>query len=390
MTFLNRIEQMVNKILPEIIELRHIIHQNPELACQEYDTAKLIRQKLTKTSMRLLPPFLETDVVALLNGKHKGKNVTLRADIDALPLEEKTDLPYKSRKKGIMHACGHDGNTAMLYGACLILDALKNDFSGSVRFIFQPGEEVVGAARYLVAAGALEHPLPDMSFALHAVNNISENTVISKPGVAMAAAEFFKILIKGKGGHGAKPHLTIDPICLGAQIINSLQTIVSRRMNPQESAVISVCKFNGGLNGNIIPDTAELEGTVRYLDSKIGKNIPVLIEDIVKAICESAGASYEFKYDKTYIPLLNDPSAVNIGRKVVESMYGVEWKDTEKVSMGAEDFAYFLQKSPGAMFELGQGENYPSIHNPNFDFNDKTLKTGIILLVLAAFEVLKD
>jgi len=383
-----KVEQMVNKILPEVIELRHSIHQNPELACEEYDTAKLIREKLAATSLRILPPFLDTDVVAFLDGKSSGKNVTLRADMDALPLVEQTEVSYKSRKEGLMHACGHDGNTAMLYGAALILDALKNEFSGSVRFVFQPGEEIVGAARHLIAAGALKDPVPDMSFALHVKNNAPENTVLSRPGLAMAAAEFFKILVKGKGGHGAIAHLTVDPICIGAQIINSLQTIVSRRVASGEAVVISVCKFISGFNGNVIPDTAELEGTVRYLNSEIGKDIPKIIEDIVRGICESAGALYELEYNKTYIPLVNDLGAVDIGRKVVAMMPGVEWKDTENVSMGGEDFAYFLQKSPGAMFELGQGENHPSIHNPCFDFNDDTLKTGIMLLVLAALEAL--
>jgi len=386
----NRIvEKLVDKVLPDIVSIRHTIHQNPELALEEYDTAALIRKTLESTGMRLLEPFLETDVVAILEGKGAGRNVTLRADIDALPLQEKTGLPYQSKREGLMHACGHDGHTATLIGSALVLSKLKDQLGGSVRFVFQPGEEVVAAGKDLVSKGALRDPEPDAVFALHALSGIPEGSIASRPGVLLAAADFFKITVQGKGAHGSSPEASIDPILIAARIVEALQTIASRRVSALDSAVVSVCRICGGTNSNIIPSSVELEGTTRYLDPETGKKIPGYMEQIIKGVCESMGASYEFSYTSTYIPTINNHNIVALGKKVTEDVLGASsWIELNSPSMAAEDFAYYIRDYPGAMFRLGMGKESATLHNPHFDFNDSALKNGILFLVSAALETL--
>ena len=383
------VEKLVDKILPDIVSIRHSIHQNPELALEEYDTAALIRKALESTGMGLLEPFLETDVVAILEGKGAGGNVTLRADIDALPLQEKTGLPYQSKRDGFMHACGHDGHTAMLIGSAMILSELKDQFEGSVRFVFQPGEEVVAAGKDLVAEGVLGNPEPDAVFALHAWPGTPEGSIASKPGVLLAAADFFKITVQGKGGHGSRPEVSIDPILIAARIVEALQTIASRMVGALDSAVVSVCRITGGTNSNIIPDLVEMEGTTRYLDPKTGEKIPEYMEQIIKGVCDSMGASYKFSYTGTYIPTVNNHDIVALGKKVAEDILGASnWIELKSPSMGAEDFAYYIKDYPGAMFRLGMGKEGATLHNPHFDFNDNALKNGILFLVCAALETL--
>ena len=383
------VEKLVDKILPDIVSIRHTIHQNPELALQEYDTAALIRKTLDSAGIRPLEPFLETDVVAILEGKEAGANVTLRADIDALPLQEKTGLPYQSKRDGLMHACGHDGHTATLIGSALVLSKLKDQFRGSVRFVFQPGEEVVAAGKDLVAKGALRDPEPDAVFALHAWSGIPEGSISSKPGVLLAAADFFKITVQGKGAHGSAPEASVDPILIAARIVEALQTIASRRVSALDSAVVSVCRICGGTNSNIIPSSVELEGTTRYLDPETGKKIPEYMEQIVKGVCDSMGASYEFSSTSTYIPTINNHDIVALGKRVTEDLLGASsWIELSSPSMAGEDFAYYIRDYPGAMFRLGMGKESATVHNPYFDFNDNALKNGILFLVSAALETL--
>jgi amidohydrolase len=216
-----KIEDIVDRILPEVIALRHTIHRNPELAGDEFVTSALIRKTLSSTNIKLLPPFLKTDVVGLLKGIEPGKNIALRADIDALPMQELNEIPYKSSIDGIMHACGHDGHTAMLLGAALALDKLRDELKGTVRFVFQPGEEIAAMGKELVEAGALKNPEPDAVFALHAQSGYPVGSIISRSGTIMAAAGFFKIKIIGRGGHGSRPELTIDPILTACRVVDA-------------------------------------------------------------------------------------------------------------------------------------------------------------------------
>lgn len=385
------IEERVDKILPDIRDIRHRIHQNPELALQEFDTANLIRQVLGATHATLLDPFLATDVVAILDGEKEGKNVTLRADMDALPLTENTGLRYRSVRPRTMHACGHDGHMAMLIGAAMVLDSFRDRFSGSVRFVFQPGEEVVAAGKDLVEKGALKNPEPDAVFAFHAWNGMPEGTIASKPGVIMVAADFFEILIKGKESHGSAPEASIDPILTASRVVEGLQAIASRMVSALDSVVVSVCRISGGTNSNIIPGSVVLEGTVRYLNPETGKQIPVIMEQIVRGVCDSMGATYDFAYSAPYIPTINNPAIVALGRQITTEVFGPShWIELDQPAMAAEDFAYYIKDYPGAMFRLGMGENSPSLHHPNFDFNDNALRNGILFLVSATLRALSQ
>jgi amidohydrolase len=326
----------------------------------------------------------------MVKGKRTGRNVTLRADIDALPLLEKTGLPYASKRKGTMHACGHDGHTAMVLGAALLLNRLRGEISGSVRFVFQPGEEIVAAGKQLVAKGALRDPRPDAVFALHAWSGMPLGAMASKPGALLAASDFFTIEVKGKGAHGSRPEDSIDPILTAARIVESLQSIVSREVSSLEPVVVSVCRIAGGTNGNIIPDSVEIEGTTRYLRPELKQQIYSAIKRIVKGVCDSMGASFSLQYDSPYIPTINDERMVALGKKVASRVLGTKnWIDLTSPSMGAEDFSYYLQKHPGAMFRLGMGEESASLHNSHFDFNDRAMKSGILFLVSLALEVLR-
>ena len=387
---LQNLKDEVERILPDVVKLRHVIHQNPEIALKEFDTSALIRKRLKEAGIEVLKPFLETDVVAMVKGKRAGKNVTLRADIDALPLLEKTGLPYASKRRGFMHACGHDGHTAMVLGAALVLNRLRDQINGSVRLVFQPGEEIVAAGKQLVAKGALRNPRPDAVFALHAWGGMPLGAIASKPGALLAASDFFTIEVKGKGAHGSRPEDSIDPILTAARIIESLQSIVSREVSSLEPAVVSVCRIEGGTNGNVIPDSVELEGTTRYLRPELKQKINSAIKRIVKGVCDSMGASYTLRYDSPYIPTINDEAMVALGKKIALRVVGAgNWFDLTSPSMGAEDFSYYIRKFPGAMFRLGMGDKSASLHNSHFDFNDRAMAPGILFLVSLALDILQ-
>ena len=386
---ITQINEEIGKLLPEIIEIRHYLHERPELSLKEFNTSQFIREHLQSLDIDVFNPFLETDVVALMHGNNAGKNVTLRADIDALPLQEKNDFPYQSRHKNVMHACGHDGHTAILLGTAKILEKLKDQFNGSVRFGFQPGEEIVAAGRDLVGKAILENPKPEAVLALHSMPGIPVGAICSKPGPLMAAADLFKIIIKGKGGHGSKPEEAIDPILIASKIVNNLYLIQSRKLKALDAIVISICKFQGGLNANVIPDETILEGTVRYLSKNIGEKMPVLFENIISSECNSYGASYELDYTQPYLPTVNDSDIVNASKHFTKEFIGESfWIDLKEPKMSSEDFSYYINKNPGAMFFLGMGDKCASLHSTSFDFNDNALMNGILFFVLSTLKLL--
>lgn len=384
------IEEEIERILPRLREARRYLHAHPELSLREHETARFVRSNLVSPGIGLLPPFLETDVVALISGLRPGRNVTLRADMDALPMREETELPHCSLRDNVMHACGHDGHTAMLIGAALVLERLRDTFSGSVRCVFQPGEEIVAAGRDLVAAGALDDPKPDAVLALHAWPGHPTGVIGSRPGVMMAAADIFSITISGRGGHGSRPERTIDPILVATRVIHSLYAIPSRRIGALEPVVISVCSLHGGSNANVIPDQVVLQGTARYLSPEGGALLPELFEQVLKAECGVAGASYHLEYQRPYIPTQNTARIVDVCREVVQGGLGrSSWKDIPAPSMGAEDFCWYLERCEGAMFFIGMGEECPQLHSNRFDFNDGALRNGIMFLVLSALRLLR-
>jgi amidohydrolase len=391
--------ERVRAALPEAVELRHRLHRIPEVGLQERRTAELLRSTLgALPAVQLLPPYLETDVTGLVRGRapasppgrSPSRCVLLRADIDALPLEEKRDRPWKSQAPGRAHACGHDGHMAMLAGAVAVLAGLAERFAGTVRFVFQPGEEEVGGALRLIERGLLEaEPRPQAAFALHGWPGIPEGRLAALPGAAMAAADGFSIVVHGRGGHGAKPHLAIDPILTAAQVVTSLQSIVARNVDPLEPAVISVCTMQAGTATNVIPEQARLGGTVRYFDPDLKHLLRTRMQEVVRGVCEAAGAEQEFEYHDGYAPVVNEPGRVAFARETIEAYLGRDsWHEGLPRTMGAEDFAFYLQRVPGALLMLGLGEGWPNLHNPEFDFNDRALEPGIATLAALALETL--
>jgi len=386
---LQQISKLTSAVLPELVTIRRALHQHPELACREYRTADFVRRRLRKLGLRVSPPFLKTDVVALLKTRQPGINVTLRADMDGLPLSEKNNLPYRSQTRGVMHACGHDGHVAMLLGAAFVLTQLKERLHGTVRFVFQPGEEVAAAGRDLVAAGALCDPAPAAVLALHAWNQLPVGCIASRPGVFLAAADVFKITVRGKGGHGSRPDTCVNPLPVAAQVIQNLQAIPSQKISALEPVVISVCRVAGGNNANVIPESAEIEGSVRYFDAALAPRIRSLIEQILQGVCLAAGASYELKYDQRYLPTRNDRRIVALGERVARTVLGpTQWRRLATPGLGSEDFSYYLKEYPGAMFRIGVGTETPELHSPYFDFNDDALMNGVVFLVHMTIELL--
>jgi amidohydrolase len=390
------LKNRIRKILPEITEIRRGLHRIPETKLEERETSKRIRELIADMKIELLNPYIGTDVVGLLWGakgdRGKSINVTLRSDIDALPIEEKSGKRWKSEHGGRAHSCGHDGHMAILIGTLKVLDSLTDRFDGSVRFVFQPAEEEAGGGKMMVDRGLLDaDPKPSAVFALHGWPGIPSGTIAAIPGPAMAAQDRFRITVKGRGGHGAVPNRTIDPIVTGAQIVSGLQTIVSRSLEPVAAGVVSVCTIHGGTTSNVIPDEVVMEGTTRYFDKKVQTLIRSRMEELIRGICQAAGATHSFDYSEGYIPLVNDPEKVEFLTEIVESYLGQKaWIPDLPQVMGAEDFAFYLAKVPGVFLRLGLGEDSPSLHSAEFDFNDQAIEAGITVMSALALETLNQ
>lgn len=379
------IDALVEAILPDIIEWRHRLHRIPEIAGQERQTAALIREALAETPIVWHTPLLETDVIGDLAGARPGRHVALRADMDALPLEEQNDLPYRSEHPGMMHACGHDGHMAMLIGAARVLSQMRQEVSGSIRFIFQPGEEVRSMGKELVEAGVLEQPKIDFVAALHGWPETPVGVIATRPGAIMASAAHFTIRIFGRGGHGSAPEQTVDPLVTGCMAVSALQTIVSRNFDPQDAAVLSVCRFVAGNSSNVIPDSAELNGTCRALSPEAAARFEPAIRRIMDGICAATGASCEIDYRENYRVTVNAESAFHLAEEAAKSVLGQEFfQKLDRPAMAAEDFSYYLERCPGIYARIGMGMDSPGLHHPRYNFNDAALGNGIRFLVAVA------
>ncbi len=383
------IESAIDKLLPKITEIRQHLHAKPELSLNEFRTSELVREQLSLLDIEVFPPFLSTDVVALLNGDKSERNVTLRADMDALPITEESSIPYKSRNKGIMHACGHDGHTAIMIGAAIILEQFREQLNGSVRFVFQPGEEIVAAGKDLIGKGILNSPRPLAVLALHGWPGYPVGAICSKPGNLMAAADFFKITLNGKGGHGANSGQKNNPILIGSKIVGRLSSIPSGEFNPSDTVVISIGKFVGGTNPNIIPNEVIIEGSTRYFGKSVGQRIPGLFEEVLKTECSNSEVHYELNYNRPYIATVNNPEIVANCKSYVKKFIGKSaWVDIQEPVMSSEDFSFYIDENPGGMFFLGMGEDSPDLHASSYNFNDKALKRGILFFVHSTIELL--
>jgi amidohydrolase len=392
----DHIKNISNRIYPGLLKLRRELHQYPELNFKEFKTSERLAQELVKLKIKAKKGIAKTGVVGLLEGKRGGKTVALRADMDALPILEQTNLPYKSKNPGVMHACGHDVHMTCVIGAAKILSIMKDEFNGNVKFIFQPSEEAhPGGAKPMIQAGVLKNPNVSGIFGLHCDPSIPLGRIGVREGPFMAQADSFDIIVHGIGGHGARPHDGVDAIVVAAQIIQGLQTIASRKISPVEPVVISVGKIEGGTARNIICDRVILKGTARSLNQKVANRIPQLLKEIAVNIAQSAGASAEVTYQTGYPVLVNPHEATELARHTIASLFGKDAVyEIPKPLMGAEDFAYYLQKVPGSFLRLGtrnpgKGATYPW-HHPQFNVDENAIKFGASLLAGLVFDYLNS
>jgi amidohydrolase len=360
----SQIRLAIRSLQPQLVEWRRYLHQRPELGFKEQLTAEFICQKLQEwgfeqtldpsVPLRYQTGIAKTGIVATISSNRPGPILGIRADMDALPIQEENDVPYRSQHDGMMHACGHDGHTAIALGTAYYLAHHREDFTGTVKIIFQPAEEGPGGAKPMIEEGVLKNPDVEAIMGLHLWNNLPLGTVGVRSGALMAAVECFDCTIFGKGGHGAMPHQTVDSIVVSAQIVNALQTIVARNVDPIDSAVVTVGTLHAGTARNVIADTAKMSGTVRYFNPKLEGYFAPRIEQVIAGICQSQGALYEFNYVQLYPPVINDARMAELVRSVasdvVETPAGIV---PECQTMGGEDMSFFLKEVPGCYFFLG-------------------------------------
>lgn len=376
----------IRQLQPQLVEFRRQFHRYPELGFKEQLTADFIAQKLREWGIDHQTGVAQTGVVACISGESPGPVLGIRADIDALPIQEQNEVDYRSRHDGIMHACGHDGHTAIALGTAYYLSRHPQDFKGTVKFIFQPAEEGPGGAKPMIEAGVLNNPDVEAIIGLHLWNNLPLGKIGVRDGALMAAVELFDCTLFGKGGHGAMPNQTIDSIVLSAQVVNALQTIVARNVDPLKSAVVTVGELHAGSANNVIAASARMRGTVRYFDPAFEGYFGQRMEQIIAGICNAHDASYELDYWQFYPPTINDTLMSELVRsvafEVVETPAGVV---PECQTMGGEDMSFFLQQVPGCYFFLGaansdRGLHYPH-HHPRFDFDETVLAMGVEMFV---------
>jgi amidohydrolase len=382
----SRIEKSIKDHYQEIINTRRFIHMNPELGNREIETAKLIASKLLSMGFEIRTGVGKTGVVALLRGAQPGQTVAIRADIDALPIQEETGLTYESLNPGIMHACGHDIHTAIVLGTAMVLSDIRDQIKGNVKFIFQPAEEGApfgeeGGSKLMIEEGALENPEVGAIFGLHVWPSINIGKVAFTEGFVMASSDFFRITINGISAHGAQPQKGIDAIFIAAQIIQGIQSIVSRTNDPTDPAVVTIGKITGGTRHNILAEQVIMEGTVRTVNDINRDRIEQNIKNIVKGTAGSFGADYSIDYNRGAPPLYNHPELANNMSPTLLRVVGPPNIVSIKPQMVAEDFSYFCQKVPGFYFMLGvkdpQDNNPAPLHNPSFNPDERSIPLGI-------------
>ena len=380
-----KIKALAKKFHTEIISFRRHIHQNPELSFHEFNTQKFVEEKLNSFGIKN-HRLANTGVVGLIEGKNPSKKViALRADMDALPILETNKVEYKSKNDGVMHACGHDVHTSSLLGVAKILSELKNEFEGTVKFIFQPGEEKLpGGASLMIKEGVLENPKPNAVLGQHVMPQIDAGKVGFRKGLYMASTDELYVKVKGKGGHGAMPHLTIDPVMITANMLVALQQIVSRNAKPSVPSVLSFGKIIANGATNVIPDEVYLEGTFRTLNEEWRNEAHRKMKKMAEGIAESMGGTCEFNIVRGYPFLINDEELTDRTRKYAEEFLGKENVEDLEIWMAAEDFSFFTQQSTACFYRLGvRNESRgitSSVHTSTFDIDEKALETGMGLM----------
>ena len=381
----------VDEIMPGVIADRRHLHQHPELAFEEHETAKLVAERLASLGVEDIRTGVgRTGVTGLIKGTGTGPGgdrvVLFRADMDALPIDEENEVDYKSTAPGKMHACGHDAHTAMLLGSARVLMDMRDRFAGTVKLLFQPAEEVPpGGAIEMIEDGALEEPKVDAVFGLHAAAELPAGKIGVRDGVASAGSDRFRLTIQGKGGHAARPNDSIDPVVVGAHIVTALQTLVSREVDPIGSAVVTVGSIVSGEAFNVIPDTAVLKGTVRTLDPEVRALIAERLPALARGVGAAMRAEVDVWYFMGYPSMVNDPAMTSIVREAATAVVGAENVVESPVGMGGEDFARYLELRPGSFFRVGTRNEERNIvfghHHPRFDVEEEGMAAGIATTV---------
>jgi amidohydrolase len=373
----------------QAIAWRRHLHAHPELSFEEVETSRFVYETLSRIEGLELERPTPTSVVARLRGSEPGKTLALRADIDALPVQEETGLEFASTRPGVMHACGHDMHTAILLAAATALAERRAELAGEVRFVFQHAEEKLpGGAQELVAAGVMDGV--DVVVGAHVFSDEPVGTISIPPGPRAAAADGFSIEIRGKGGHAAAPHQSADTIVVAAQVVTAFQAIVAREVDPVKSAVVSVTQVHGGTADNIIPEVVELRGTVRTFDPEIRTAVREAMDRILRGVTEANRATYRFDYEEGYAALHNDPEAAALLEAAARAELGDEAVRPTPPIMGGEDFSAYLQAAPGAFFVVGAGgKDWPPHHHPRFTIDEGAIRPGIAVFVRAALDYLR-
>jgi len=378
----DKIKSLANEYAPQFTAIRRHLHKHPELSYQEYETSKFVQDRLGEFGI----PFetkANTGVVGLIEAQNSAKKViALRADMDALPIKEENNVEYKSTREGIMHACGHDVHTTCLLGAAKILNELKDHWEGTVKLIFQPGEEKnPGGASLMIKDGVLENPKPEAIFGLHVNPQLEVGRLSFRSGQVMASADELYFTIKGKGGHAASPHTCIDPILIASHVVVGLQQVISRSRNAFDPSVLSITAINGGTTTNVIPDEVKLMGTFRAMNEEWRNKAHELIQRTTRELVHSMGGKVDLHIDKGY-PVVNNNVQLNeAAKKLAEEFMGVENVEETEVRMGSEDFGYYSQQIPGCFYRLGTGNRQKGIvagvHTPHFNIDENAIPIGI-------------
>jgi amidohydrolase len=380
----------IDEIMPGVIADRRHLHQHPELGFQEFETSKFVADRLRQLGVEdIRTGIATTGVTGLIRGTKPSsgpeKVVLLRADMDALPIHEQNEVEYKSVNQGVMHACGHDAHTSILLAVSRLLVDRRDEFSGTVKVLFQPAEEGGGGAKIMIDEGVMDDPKVDAVFGLHMDQDSPVGTIGWVAGPAGAASDRFDLTIQGRGGHGARPSRCIDPIVVGSEIIVALQTIVSREVNPILPAVITIGSFRAGEAPNVIPDTAEMRATVRSFDPEVRELLQQRIAETIEGIATTMRATVDLRYYLGYPPLVNEPEMTELVRQVAAEVVGPERTIEGKPQMGSEDFAYFLQLVPGSFFNVGTKNPDKGLiwghHHPRFDIDEEGMSYGIETMI---------
>ncbi|HLF77511.1 MAG TPA: M20 family metallopeptidase [Dehalococcoidia bacterium] len=379
---------------PSLVADRRSIHQHPELPYQEERTSALVAARLHELGIEHRTGIAETGVIGLIHGGRPGKTVLLRADMDALPIEEVSSEPYASVNRGVMHACGHDGHTAMLMAAARILLERRESLPGDIKLMFQPAEEGGAGALRMIEQGILEEPHVDAAFGIHLAGLHYVGESVINDGPAMAAADHLHIVIRGRGGHASMPHVAVDPIVVASHVILALQTMVSRESPPLEPAVVTIGSIQAGTTFNVIPDFAELKGTVRTFSAQLQEKLERRIPELVHGIAQAMGAQAEVEYGRLYPPTINHVAEAGLMRSAVADAIGPESVIPSEPVMGAEDFSYLLQRVPGGFGFVGVRKREWAVpranHNTSFDMDEDALPIGAAILASTAIKFLND